>query len=64
MAGVPLTRQQMRNCLYMGEGTRFLKKEAQTDIFLKATGKSLNKKAMRDKEFVNRFCAFPPSWPR
>ena len=56
--GVPLTRQQMRNCLYMGEGTRFLKKEAQTDIFLKATGKSLNKKAMRDKEFVNRFCAF------
>lgn len=57
-SGVPLTRQQMRNCLYTGKATRFLKDEAQTDVFLKATGKSLNKKTMRDKEFVNRFCAF------
>ena len=56
--GVPLTRQQMRNCLYMGQATRFLKDEAKTDIFLKATGESLNDKTMRDKEFVNRFCAF------
>jgi len=57
-AGVPLTRQQMRNSLYMGEGTRFLKREAQSDIFLLATGRSLNRKTMRDREFVNRFCAF------
>ncbi len=56
--GVPLTRQQMRNSLYMGVGTRFLKNEAQTDIFLRATGDSLNPKTMRDREFVNRFCAF------
>ncbi len=56
--GVPLTRQQMRNCLYMGPATRFLKDEAKSDIFLKATGESLNDKTMRDKEFVNRFCAF------
>ena len=56
--GVPLTRQQMRNCLYMGRATRFLKDEAKTDIFLEATGESLNYKTMRDKEFVNRFCAF------
>lgn len=56
--GVPLTRQQMRNSLYMGEATRFLKDEARTGIFLKATGKSLNKDTMRDREFVNRFCAF------
>ena len=56
--GVPLTRQQMRNCLFMGPATRFLKDEARTDIFLKATGDSLNDKSMRDKEFVNRFCAF------
>lgn len=55
---VPLTRQQMRNCLYMGEGTRFLKEESKSQIFLKATGKSLNEKTMRDREFVNRFCAF------
>ena len=56
--GVPLTRQQMRNCLFMGDATRFLKEEAQTDIFVKATGSSLNRQTMRDREFVNRFCAF------
>ena len=48
----------MRNSLFMGQATRFLKEEAQTEIFLKATGRSLNKKTMRDREFVNRFCAF------
>ena len=57
-SGEPLTRQQMRNCLFMGRATRFLKNETQTDIFLGATGYSLNKKTMRDREFVNRFCAF------
>jgi len=57
-SGIPLTRQQMRNSLYMGKSTKFLKEEAQTDTFIKATGSSLNKKTMRDREFVNRFCAF------
>ena len=57
-SGVPLTRQQMRNSLYTGEATRFLTREAKTDIFLQATGNSLNKSTMRDREFVNRFCAF------
>jgi hypothetical protein len=56
--GVPLTRQQMRNCLFMGKATRFLKAEAATDIFLQATGQSLSSLTMRDREFVNRFCAF------
>lgn len=56
--GVPLTRQQMRNCLYMGQATRFLKTEATTDLFRKATGESLMASTMRDREFVNRFCAF------
>lgn len=57
-AGVPLSRQQMRNCLFMGPATKFLKQEAQTGIFQDATGNSLNTKTMRDREFVNRFCAF------
>nr|VFJ42911.1 MAG: Protein of unknown function DUF262 [Candidatus Kentron sp. FM]VFJ43545.1 MAG: Protein of unknown function DUF262 [Candidatus Kentron sp. FM]VFK05588.1 MAG: Protein of unknown function DUF262 [Candidatus Kentron sp. FM] len=56
--GVPLTRQQMRNCLYSGDATRFLKEEANTEIFSGATGKSLNWKTMRDRELINRFCAF------
>ena len=56
--GVPLTRQQMRNCLFMGRATTFLKTESRTTVFLEATGGSLNEKTMRDREFVNRFCAF------
>jgi hypothetical protein len=57
-SGVPLTRQQMRNCLYVGPATRFLKEESATDIFIEATGGSLRTATMRDREFVNRFCAF------
>ncbi len=56
--GVPLTRQQMRNCLFMGKATAFLRAEASSELFLEATGRSLNWKTMRDREFVNRFCAF------
>ena len=56
--GIPLSRQQMRNSLFMGPATRFLKEAARTDVFLQATGSSLNTKSMRDREFVNRFCAF------
>ena len=56
--GMPLTRQQMRNCLYMGPATGFLREQAKTGLFLEATGKSLNSATMRDREFVNRFCAF------
>ena len=57
-SGEPLSRQQMRNCLFMGQATRFMKEEARTKVFLEATGGSLNEKTMRDREFVNRFCAF------
>ena len=57
-SGVPLTRQQMRNSLYTGQGTRFLKEEAQSDLFRRVTGNSLRSSTMRDREFVNRFCGF------
>lgn len=57
-SGVPLTRQQMRNSLYMGQATTFLKREASTELFKQATGQSLQSNTMRDREFVNRFCAF------
>jgi hypothetical protein len=57
-SGVPLTRQQMRNCLYTGSSTRFLRAESQTDLFLEVTGGSLRWETMRDRELVNRFCAF------
>ena len=55
---VPLGRQQMRNCLFAGKATRFLKEESRAGIFLQATDGSLRKDTMRDREFINRFCAF------
>jgi Protein of unknown function DUF262 len=57
-SGSTLTRQQMRNSLYMGDGTRWLRDMSRTDVFQKATGGSLNSKTMRDRELINRFCAF------
>jgi hypothetical protein len=56
--GTPLTRQQMRNCLYNGAGTKLLKEMSQKEMFLRCTGKSLDTKSMRDREVVNRFFAF------
>lgn len=56
--GVPLTRQQMRNCIYNGLATNWLKEESETELFLTATGESLDSKKMRDRELINRFCAF------
>ncbi|MDR2445468.1 MAG: DUF262 domain-containing protein [Spirochaetaceae bacterium] len=56
--GTPLSRQQMRNCMYCGEATRMLKALAMEKSFLGATGNSLSKKTMRDREFINRYMAF------
>ena len=57
-SGEPLSRQQMRNSLFMGPATSFLKEASHTKAFLEATRASLNTKTMRDRELINRFCAF------
>ncbi|MGJ4907005.1 DUF262 domain-containing protein [Bradyrhizobium sp. HKCCYLS2033] len=57
-SGVPLTRQQMRNALYNGHATHWLAGMSREDEFLKATGGSLQSLTMRDREAINRFCAF------
>ena len=57
-SGSALTRQQMRNALYNGPGTRWLSAMARHKTFLMTTGWSLNAKTMRDREAVNRFAAF------
>ena len=57
-SGEPLTRQQMRNALYNGRGTQWLKEVAASSLFRGATGASLDRKAMRDREAINKFCAF------
>jgi uncharacterized protein DUF262 len=53
-----ITRQQMRNALYNGPATIWLKQAAEGDAFRSATGQTLNPKTMRDREAINRFCAF------
>ena len=57
-SGTPLSRQQMRNAIYNGKATRFLKNEVIEESFIEITGGSLEHKTMRDREMVNRFCAF------
>lgn len=57
-SGAQLTRQQMRNALYNGPATQWLKAAAEGEPFRKATAGSLDSKAMRDREAINRFCAF------
>jgi len=57
-SGVPLTRQQMRNSLFMGKATKWLKNQANSEVFLTTTAHSLNPKTMRDRELINRFCGF------
>jgi len=57
-SGLPLSRQQMRNCLYVGEATRWLGRMADHKDFLNATSHSLNRKTMRDRECINRFAGF------
>jgi hypothetical protein len=57
-SGEPLTRQQMRNALYNGPATIWLKEAADSKEFQRTTGGSLNPKTMRDREAINRFCAF------
>jgi hypothetical protein len=57
-SGEPLTRQQMRNALYNGPATNWLKEAASSAVFRSATGFSLNSRTMRDREAINRFCAF------
>lgn len=56
--GVPLTRQQMRNAIYNGPATRWLADAADSKLFKNVTGGSLRPDTMRDREALNRFCAF------
>ncbi len=60
-SGEPLTRQQMRNCIYNGPGTRWLAERALSPRFARLFSPGLRdafSKAMRDREIINRFAAF------
>ena len=57
-SGRPLTRQQMRNALYQGKATEFLKAAALTPEFKDATIDAFPPEEMKDREAINRFCSF------
>lgn len=57
-SGVPLTRQQMRNSIYCGPATLWLRDAARGSDFLRATDGSIRSDTMRDRECINRFAGF------
>jgi len=57
--GMQLNKQEIRNALYQGEATRFLKRVVESDAFRKATGDAFaNEKRMKDKYLITRFVTF------
>lgn len=56
--GTTLTRQEIRNCIYIGQSTRLLAKLAGSDIFKRAIDKGISPLRMKDREAVLRFFAF------
>lgn len=54
--GMQLNKQEIRNALYQGEATRFLKRIVDSEEFKKATGNAFaNEKRMKDKYLITRF---------
>lgn len=56
--GEPLTAQEIRHALYIGESTKFLLDLSQTKEFLTATGGSAKPNRMMDRELILRCLAF------
>ncbi len=57
-SGMPLSAQEIRNALYQGTATKFIKELANSDEFLRATGGSIKDDRMADRECVLRYLAF------
>lgn len=57
-AGEPLNAQEVRNALYQGKATLFLKTMATSSSFIRATQGKVPTKRMADRDLVNRFLAF------
>jgi len=56
--GLQLVPQEIRNALYQGAATKFLKELAQLPIFSKVFSNSIRDDRMLDREFCLRFVAF------
>lgn len=58
--GTHLTRQEIRNCIYIGKSTLLLAELAETSEFKQAINNGLSWLRMKDREAVLRFFAFSP----
>ncbi len=56
--GTPLTRQEIRNCIYIGKSTRLLAKLANYEVFKNAVDNGISSRRMKDREAILRFFAF------
>jgi uncharacterized protein with ParB-like and HNH nuclease domain len=56
--GTQLTRQEIRNCLYLGSATRLLKELSEQYYFKQAIGWGISSKRMKDQEAILRYLAF------
>ena len=56
--GLVLTPQEIRNALYQGKATKFLRKMAESKYFCDATSNSIKTDRMLDREFCLRYIAF------
>lgn len=56
--GTQLTRQEIRNCFYIGRATRLLKELSEQDYFRRAIDHGISPKRMKDREAILRYVAF------
>lgn len=56
--GTPLTRQEIRNCIYIGKSTRLLAELSDKEEFKSAIDYGLSWLRMKDREAILRFLAF------
>jgi len=56
--GTQLNRQEVRNCIFIGESTKLLLELSSTEVFKKAIDWGISPKRMKDREVVLRYLAF------
>jgi hypothetical protein len=56
--GTQLERQEVRNCIFLGKSTDFLKELSESEFFRKAIDYGIKPKRMKDREAVLRYLSF------
>ncbi len=56
--GTQLTRQEIRNCFYLGKATRLLKSLSEQEYFRQAIDQGISPNRMKDREAILRYLAF------